>query len=61
MARYPQLSNSENREPHWTTSKRPTKPAHGTIGYNDTTQQIECYDAIHGYWMTTVSLSEVYP
>lgn len=45
----------------WTTATRPTNPNHGTTGFNETTQEIEVYNAVGGYWMTTTDLTEIYP
>ena len=34
----------------WTTALRPTNANHGEIGYNETTQNVEVYDAIAKTW-----------
>ena len=56
MTRYPRESDGCGHDNSWSTSTRPANPNHGTRGWNETTLQIETYDAITGKWYTTVSM-----
>ena len=59
MTYIPRESDGNGHDTSWTTANRPTNPNHGTKGYNETTQQIEVYDAVAGYWLTTVSMLNI--
>ena len=61
MAYVPREQTGHGHDSAWTTANRPANPNHGTMGYNEDTEQIEIYDALNGYWKTTVSVSQVYP
>ena len=60
MTRYPR-ETVNGHDTTWTTATRPTNPNHGTMGFNETTSQIEIYNAIGGYWVTTTDVTEIYP
>jgi hypothetical protein len=59
MAVYPMESDGYGHDTAWTTANRPDNPNHGTKGYNSDTQQLEVYDAVLGYWLTTVSMLNI--
>lgn len=59
MTFIPRESDGHGHDTTWTTSTRPSNPNHGTKGFNQTTQQLEVYDAVAGYWLTTTTMLAV--
>ena len=55
----PREASEFGHDTTWTTATRPTNPNHGTKGYNETTKQIEIYDAVAGYWLTSTTMLQV--
>jgi len=59
MAYIARQNDGQGHDSAGTTAQRPSNPSHGTPFYNETTQQLEVYDAVAGYWLTTVSMLNI--
>ena len=61
MARVPRISDNGGHDTSWTTANRPTNPDHGMVGLNETTGELEWWDAIGECWRTTAGSTVFYP